>query len=463
MKYIHELEIELGTNAKLPWEYNETLQYPIRASIWPSLFVQPGFSLLKLLKTKEEWNPNLLLTSSRLFVFLASFLCDFIVWKLATYLFRDKKIVYNILLLWMSSFSNWVLMTRTLNNSVETLFLLVLFYVITVKFNKPVDSLYSVFPSVISTVGVFLRPTFVLFAFIPLVNWLYKIIYSVKRPFQCLCLGIISALVAAVLLIISDTLFYREALSLSTLVLTPLNFILYQLDQSNLAIHGIHPRYTHFIINMPLLVGPIYALILFFMAKAMVKRRNPLKLSNTVMALLLIFSLFGISSAPHQEFRFLMPLVPICCLMSGPIFHNLSKNSVTLCIAFHIVYNMIVGLFFSFLHQSTSVLLASYLYNFKSQVQYTDIYLFCSYTFPNFLLASFMPSIPRIHDLGSANIDDIKTFLPQLSQTSALLAPCHLLNEQMVEKSVHFSPVFSGECLPSELRSDLLSFCLLSK
>lgn len=41
------------------------------------------------------------------------------------------------------------------------------------------------------------------------------------------------------------------------IVLTPLNNLVYNLNVDNLAKHGIHPRYTHLLINLPLLFGPL--------------------------------------------------------------------------------------------------------------------------------------------------------------------------------------------------------------
>lgn len=41
------------------------------------------------------------------------------------------------------------------------------------------------------------------------------------------------------------------------IVITPINNLLYNLNLDNLAQHGIHPRYTHFAINLPLLYGPL--------------------------------------------------------------------------------------------------------------------------------------------------------------------------------------------------------------
>lgn len=39
--------------------------------------------------------------------------------------------------------------------------------------------------------------------------------------------------------------------------ITPLNFLEYNSEASNLAEHGLHPRYLHFLVNFPLVFGPV--------------------------------------------------------------------------------------------------------------------------------------------------------------------------------------------------------------
>ena len=37
----------------------------------------------------------------------------------------------------------------------------------------------------------------------------------------------------------------------------PFNFVMYNLVPGNVASHGEHPRYTHLLVNLPLLLGPL--------------------------------------------------------------------------------------------------------------------------------------------------------------------------------------------------------------
>lgn len=58
------------------------------------------------------------------------------------------------------------------------------------------------------------------------------------------------------------------------IVISPLNNLLYNLKVDNLAQHGLHPRYTHFAINLPLLYGPLALVTLFYLPSAFAKITN---------------------------------------------------------------------------------------------------------------------------------------------------------------------------------------------
>ncbi|RUS17481.1 GPI mannosyltransferase, partial [Jimgerdemannia flammicorona] len=64
--------------------------------------------------------------------------------------------------------------------------------------------------------------------------------------------------------------------------ITPLNNFLYNLDASNLASHGLHPRYLHIAVNLPLLFGPLALLAAYAVVRsALTFRFSAEKLSTT--------------------------------------------------------------------------------------------------------------------------------------------------------------------------------------
>jgi phosphatidylinositol glycan class Z len=61
--------------------------------------------------------------------------------------------------------------------------------------------------------------------------------------------------VASVVIILTDTYYFRG--NFATLAISPFNFLLYNLSPKNLAEHGIHPRWLHLFVNLPMMVGPL--------------------------------------------------------------------------------------------------------------------------------------------------------------------------------------------------------------
>lgn len=106
--------------------------------------------------------------------------------------------------------------------------------------------------------GTFTRVTFVAFA-LPII-WQYlrwtgpptSPNWSIQS--QTFLLSCVTAALTALAIVLTDTYYFRG--DTSTLIITPLNFLEYNLSPRNLAEHGIHPRCLHLFVNLPMIVGP---------------------------------------------------------------------------------------------------------------------------------------------------------------------------------------------------------------
>jgi len=120
----------------------------------------------------------------------------------------------------------------------------------------------------IIAVGIFNRPTFLLFAVTPIFFWISrgfsKNNYNFVRIFNTTITALLSCILPGIFLLILIDSYYFEHITAdeANLVITPLNFIKYNLNPSNLAKHGIHFRLTHAILNMPLLFNILTFLFL---------------------------------------------------------------------------------------------------------------------------------------------------------------------------------------------------------
>ncbi|KAL5244017.1 hypothetical protein ACI65C_011427 [Semiaphis heraclei] len=176
--------------------------------------------------------------------------------------------------------------------------------------------------------------TFLLFAVTPLFDWIsrgfsknidhFVKIFNVHFIVLFLCTqpGIF-------VFILIDSFYYKHITeNKASLVITPLNFIKYNIKPSNLDEHSTHFQMTHAIINIPLLFN---VLTLLFLGRLQFKSLIKIVLNhhyhvlpnvyelNTLMMANVIIPLFLLSILPHQEPRFLLPLLL-------PIVFSISKN-----------------------------------------------------------------------------------------------------------------------------------------
>ena len=160
-----------------------------------------------------------------------------------------------------------------------------------------------------------------------------------SRPLA-LATTLVSASITAALAITLDTAFYTpHSISWSDLVsnpvITPLNNIKYNVQPENLARHGLHPWYQHFLFNLPQLVGP--AIILLF------SRPQPsLRLFSA------ISGIFILSMFEHQEARFLLPSVPLILSSIRLPRHHMALRLWVLAWA---IFNLFFGALMGVYHQ----------------------------------------------------------------------------------------------------------------
>ncbi|KAL1529925.1 hypothetical protein AB1Y20_000853 [Prymnesium parvum] len=135
--------------------------------------------------------------------------------------------------------------------------------------------------------------------------------------------------------------------------LTPLNFVRYNSETANLAAHGLHPRWTHALVNLPLLSLPLVAAAGRELCSAWRVRPSANgrggslpPATRRLLQRCVAWPLVGLSLVPHQEPRFLLPLmVPIVLLYGWRIR---GRRAILL----WITWNVAGVLVFGFLHQA---------------------------------------------------------------------------------------------------------------
>lgn len=252
-----------------------------------------------------------------------------------------------ILLVLSTSWTSWALLIRPFTNSLESM-ILVLLLLAARQRTLPFDFVVGV----LCGVGVFTRFTFVFFALPTGIHYLW----SRRWDFRAILVAATGFLASTIIVVLADLQYYGAPWEDWASFLTPLNACLYNLKVDNLQKHGIHPHWTHALVNMFLMFGPLALLFyvdLYQSVRALLRQKS-LERTDTVFAWTVVVGLGLLSMAPHQEPRFLLPLLtPLTLLLARRL-----KNRWFL--VFWFAYNSVVLMVFGVLHQGgiVSALLA---------------------------------------------------------------------------------------------------------
>ncbi|KAH3679563.1 hypothetical protein WICMUC_000896 [Wickerhamomyces mucosus] len=325
----------LGYRTTIPWEFSIN---PSRSFAILSLIYSPLILLNKFFK----FPPIGLLYLFRL-QFLVTYF--FIAHYTTRILSNNIKKEYTKSLFFIfTSYITWTYQSHSFSNSIETQLLLItlsIIHLILKGKTKTPEYLLTFLLGILIPIGEFNRITFIGFLILPSIK-LIKHYWTFK--FSALLLVSTIVLISYILILI-DTKFFGS----DNYIITPLNNLLYNTEIESLQHHGLHPRYTHILINLPQIIGPIIIPFLF---------RNHYKSSLSYLS---VWSgIISLSIFPHQELRFLIPLLP---LVSNCIdFQSMENpNTVNRIIKVWIGFNLFFGILMGSLHQRGVLVALEYL------------------------------------------------------------------------------------------------------
>ena len=316
-------------------------------------------------------------------------------WMLPTKPERIKAIF-----LTLTSYITLVYQNHLFSNSVETLLLLITITLIDdlryvqesndeeVKNMNKNSSLFYI--GILISIGLFNRVTFPAFLILP--SWfLATYVFSHIKSSMLLILGFSLSTISFILF--DSTMFGKinaittDPLNISNYVITPLNNLLYNSNYNNLAQHGIHSYYTHILINLPQILGPG---LVFFISKYY---------SKTTPFLTVISGLIFLSIIPHQELRFLIPLVPLACCCFDFTLKWIKPWMLYIWYLFNIAMSLLMGVF----HQGGVISALDYL---RLQNEDSVQIWWRTYSPPSWILGSNSTETISIE----TTIDDNKSF-----------------------------------------------------
>ncbi|KAK9464046.1 Alg9-like mannosyltransferase family-domain-containing protein [Lipomyces oligophaga] len=397
-----------GWDCSKTWEF--TSEKPIR-SILPMWLAYGTPMTIVRWNYGSTVNPYIVYFCLRIFFFVVSFALED--WALQE-LGGTAKIRAHYLLMVASSYVTWTFQTHTFSNSIETVVVawsLVLIRRISLKNFGHERHLWSCsLLGALVTLGVFNRITFPAYLALPA---FYLIPQIMKFPSSAVCI-VASALITSCVAIYVDTSYYKT----SSIVVTPLNNLLYNFQPSNLAKHGIHARYTHILINLPQLLGPY---LLF------IRPQISITFLSAVSATVLL-SIFQ-----HQEARFLAAAVP--CFLTAVEFPQaiLAVPSRRKClIAGLCAFNLILAILFGIYHQGGVIPVQSHYINPHLETT-RDVIWWKTYSPPDWLLGrrtDLQGGQEFIYRGGLRSPDQISTLLSE-AYKSPNIAAISAVNDQI--------------------------------
>lgn len=424
------------------WEFNSS--FPLRSIVLPYMICAPPFLLIRhlvdygILQTSHWIYPHLLLILPRLAVTLLSIIVDCMVYKSATILGLKRK---NSLWFYASSYITIVYFTRTLSNSLESFLFTALLYIVLKEWkrarSKALFNQCSSAPiAAILVAGVFNRPTFLLFAFMPCLLWVcydlkkYNLSELFKHGFAKLLACASYVAFFAAVFVVCDSLYFGSVsfndftnfhdflgsplAFLEKLTITPVNFVIYNMQPSNLAEHGLHPHIQHLAVNTPLLFNILAVCIiidackltyLFRLQNKQVPMLSWEAKTDIFLMLVYFFPVAFLSIFPHQEPRFIIPLLTPLMLYYRHLCHHKWATLVTL---IWIIANLGCALFYGGLHQAGVVPAVQYYSRHQLQdgLSNTTVVFFHTYMPPRYLLS--MPQVKQANKPDMSAVVDLK-------------------------------------------------------
>ena len=462
----------LGVRVERSWEFRP--QGPVRSVVFPFLVAGPPFALLRWLAglNVPVLTSYLVLVLPRFVMALLSLTIDVAVFKLCqSYKLNPRFGV----LMYATSYVTFTYFTRTFSNTMEAVLFAILLVLTRPDTSSPIASRHKrpclckpVAIGVVVSAGLFNRPTFPAFAFIPLVFWAWDKYNagSLKTLLRLSVVPFVSAVVTGVAFVVADTYYYSPSvvtglgtdlkhcvLSSSktscfrdlaaTFKVTPLNFFEYNRNAENLSKHGSHPWYLNFVVNLPLLFGPLVVFLYWRIFKnvanvfsgGFVQLQDKFLLNDFRLVSILMFPLVFLSTFPHQEARFLTPLIPVGVLLTCRFFKFLKFESVeppfkmetlepskvkNFTLALWIVFNVLLTVVFGFLHQGqlvpTLIDIQSHLATLPKSGGDHHLLFFHTYMPPRHLL--LQPQAVEehvfVHDLAGKSVAQLKKLVDEL-------------------------------------------------
>ncbi|KDE05330.1 hypothetical protein MVLG_04246 [Microbotryum lychnidis-dioicae p1A1 Lamole] len=468
------------------WEWLD--QDPVRSVFPVAASTGVAFQLLRLVLGPHPSGYALFL-AQRFFLFLLSVIIDICLQSIArsntpALVFATSPIVFAFLV-------------RPFSNSLEAILLALAIFVAHGILTQPPSKLHYATYALVTSLGVFTRISFLFFTLPPVLAILCRELLSRSSTLvrtatrgapAVLALGLLSTVLVSI-----DTYYYRGTLLSKHWVLAPLNLLRYNIATTNLETHGLHPRYLHIVLNWPMLFGaglwPATAAVLVCKAapvsgpKVVTKGKKkgkakveaiPAKNLTGLDGVLLPAACFVVptlllSLQPHQEPRFLVPLiVPLSLLISKASFLTIgisaARRNRRIFWSLWCLHTILFTLIFGYLHQGGLLptlirLNESLRSNAFDSAQNVDIIFWRTFMPPRHLLVPLRttPLQVTIKDVAGAPLSELLTIIHNSNSSRTLLVTPAYAYDALLSGKVDFArPLYGSRSFGIHLDMDRL-------
>ena len=343
----------------LTWEWHTQL----RSYTFPLLF-ECLYRVLSLLG-EFQFLRFFLILCPRLVMAVLGHLTDVYSFKICDKLFGRMTAVI-CLYLQVTSWFIFYAITRTLINSFETFLVVTIFHLFCqlMEENSGRRETQLRFVLFLSLIGFvcYIRPTSV-----PCVSLYFLVMYSSQTVYSKILLSIITTLIISPILISIDAYLYGG-------VAFPLyNFLSLNVVSGVASIYGTHPTHWYLTQCIPvILLTNIPAFLIGLLSLTNKTNDSTDKNSRVKLTLsgIILLNIALLSPVPHKEFRFLLPMLPLCHVLTArgvsifyteetkKMFTSFVKNSLLILPLLQIP----MSLYFGCIHQRGVIRVTDYLH-----------------------------------------------------------------------------------------------------
>ncbi|KAI6652145.1 hypothetical protein LOD99_4690 [Oopsacas minuta] len=344
----------------LTWEWHTQLRSYLFPYVFECLYRVISFF------GEFEYSRLLLILCPRLLMAVLAYMTDVYTFKICHILFGRMTAVI-CLYLQITSWFIFYAITRTFINSFETFLVVIIFYL----FCQLMVGNYSIrdtglrLAMLLTLIGLvcYLRPTAV-----PCISLYFIVLY-----FSSLSVSYKLILSIVVTLILSSILISTESLLYGKLAIPFYNFLNVNVVSGIASLYGTHSLHWYLTQCLPVfLITNIPAFIIGIIF--VIKGSHPVGNEHIIIKLallgLILLNLVLLSPVPHKEFRFLLPMLPFCHILTAKGIYVIDNNTrkhrlISLfkkLLLFLSLLQIPMSFYFGFIHQRGVIRVMDYLY-----------------------------------------------------------------------------------------------------